>query len=393
MPRPAPASPSGFPPRWAWSAAVSSRGCSQRRATGLGGRLSVLAEHADDAAAQVCGDVLVGRADDLAALQRLAERSWVLTLDHEQVPGEHLAALVADGAQVHPGPEALLHAQDKAVLRERLAALGVAQPAWERLPAGDDRHRAVRAFAERHGGAVVKAVRGGYDGHGVWLPGEDGVPDLGGVPADADLLVEARADLTRELSALVARSPFGQVAAYPVVQTVQSGGVCVEVLAPAPGLSDDDADAAQGLATRLADALGVVGLLAVELFETPTGLQVNELAMRPHNSGHWTLGGAVTSQFEQHLRAVCDLPLGSPRAVAPAVACVNVFGGDDPDADLFGRLHHALAGEPRAQVQLYGKTPRPGRKLGHVTVTGDDPDDVAARARAVAHHLRTGEDR
>ena len=391
MPRPVPASPSGFPALGVVGGGQLARMLGAAT-SGMGGRLAVLAQDAGDAAGQVSGEVLVGRADDLDALRRLAERSWAVTLDHEQVPPEHLRALEADGVRVRPGSAALLHAQDKAVLRRTLDALGVAQPVWEPLPADHGaRDAALRSFARTHGGAVVKAARGGYDGHGVWLPDDaTGVPDLSRVPEGADLLVEARADLTRELAALVARSPFGQVAAYPVVQTVQAGGVCAEVLAPAPGLSDDDAADAQALAVRLADELGVVGLLAVELFETPTGLQVNELAMRPHNSGHWTLDGARTTQFAQHVRAVCDLPLGDPSPIAPAVACANVFGGDDPTADLFGRLHHVCAADPALHVELYGKQPRRGRKLGHVTAVGDRPQEVRERARAAARHLRDG---
>ena len=390
MPRPVPAAPSGFPALGVVGGGQLARMLCAA-ATGLGGRLAVLAADAGDAAAQVSGDVLVGRADDLDALRRLAERCWAVTLDHEQVPPEHLRALEAEGVRVAPGSAALLHAQDKGVLRRALDRLGVAQPAWQPLPAGRvARDEALRSFAAEHGGAVVKAARGGYDGSGVWLPDEGGLPDLRGVPDGAELLVEARADLRRELAALVARSPFGQVAAYPVVQTVQLGGVCTEVLAPAPGLDEDVAAQAAELAVRLTDALGVVGLLAVELFETPGGLQVNELAMRPHNSGHWTLDGARTTQFEQHLRAVCDLPLGDPSPVAPAVACANVFGGDDADADLFGRLHHVMTADPGLHVELYGKQPRPGRKLGHVTAVGDDATRVRARAVAAARHLRHG---
>ena len=172
----------------------------------------------------------------------------------------------------------------------------------------------------------------------------------------------------RELAALVARSPHRQGAAYPVVQTVQRDGVCHEVLAPAPGLTAPLAEEAQRLALEVADALGVTGLLAVELFEGPRGLLVNELAMRPHNSGHWTIEGARTSQFEQHLRAVLDLPLGAPQPVASQVVMANVFGAGDPD--LYSRYVHVMAADPGVKVHLYGKEARPGRKIGHVTVLG-----------------------
>jgi 5-(carboxyamino)imidazole ribonucleotide synthase len=197
--------------------------------------------------------------------------------------------------------------------------------------------------------------------------------------------------LRRELAAVVGRSPWGQVAAYPVVETVQRDGICVEVLAPAPGLSDDAATAAQQLAIRIATELDVVGILAVELFETDDeALVVNELAMRPHNSGHWTIEGARTSQFEQHLRAVLDYPLGETSMTAPVVVMANVLGGEPTAMGVDERLHHLFAADPGARVHLYGKRVRPGRKIGHVTVLGDDLDSVRTRARRAATWLREG---
>jgi 5-(carboxyamino)imidazole ribonucleotide synthase len=197
--------------------------------------------------------------------------------------------------------------------------------------------------------------------------------------------------LRRELAALVARSPFGQVAAYPVVETVQRDGICVEVLAPAPGLPAELAVQAQQLAIDLAHSLGVVGLLAVELFETDRGIVVNELAMRPHNSGHWTIEGARTSQFEQHLRAVLDYPMGETSPAAPAVVMANVLGGPPGGISIDERLHHLFADDPGARVHLYGKQVRPGRKIGHVTVLGDDMTSVRARAARAAKWLQEGE--
>jgi 5-(carboxyamino)imidazole ribonucleotide synthase len=244
----------------------------------------------------------------------------------------------------------------------------------------------VAAFAGSSWPVVLKATRGGYDGRGVWVvssPAEAAEVVRSGVP----LIAEERVPLVRELSAVVARSPFGQVAAWPVVETVQQDGICVEVLAPAPALPEERALAAQDLAIRIATALDVVGVLAVELFETADGLLVNELAMRPHNSGHWTIDGAVTSQFEQHLRAVLDYPLGATAAVAPAVCMVNVLGGEPGGMTFDERLHHLFAAEPRAKVHLYGKQVRPGRKIGHVTVVGADMADVRQRARRAARWL------
>ncbi|HEX5497255.1 MAG TPA: 5-(carboxyamino)imidazole ribonucleotide synthase, partial [Mycobacteriales bacterium] len=211
------------------------------------------------------------------------------------------------------------------------------------------------------------------------------------VSAGIGLIVEERVPLRRELAAVVARSPFGQGAAWPVVQTVQDDGICVEVLAPAPAMSADTQAEAQALALSVADRLGVVGVLAVELFQTDRGLVVNELAMRPHNSGHWTIEGARTSQFEQHLRAVLDYPLGDTGMTAPAVAMANLLAGRPGGLSPDERLHHCLARWPDVKVHLYGKEPRPGRKVGHVTALGSDPAEVRRRAVAAARYLRDGQ--
>jgi 5-(carboxyamino)imidazole ribonucleotide synthase len=239
---------------------------------------------------------------------------------------------------------------------------------------------------------VAKAVRGGYDGRGVWmLDGPEAAAEL--VATGTELIVEERVPLRRELAALVARSPFGQVAAYPVVETVQRDGICVEVLAPAPGLDEDLAVEAQRLAIDIATKLGVVGVLAVELFETADGrILINELAMRPHNSAHWTIEGARTSQFEQHLRAVLDYPMGDTGLTAPAVVMANVLGGASGGMSIDERLHHLFAEEPGAKVHLYGKQVRPGRKIGHVTVLGDDLEDCRRRAARAARILEEGYD-
>jgi 5-(carboxyamino)imidazole ribonucleotide synthase len=208
-----------------------------------------------------------------------------------------------------------------------------------------------------------------------------------------ELIVEERVPLKRELAAVVARSPWGQAAAYPVVETVQRDGICVEVLAPAPDLAPDRAATAQQLAITIAHELDVVGVLAVELFERPDGeLLVNELAMRPHNSGHWTIEGARTSQFEQHLRAVLDYPLGETALTAPVVVMANVLGGPSGGMGIDERLHHLFAADPGARVHLYGKQVRPGRKIGHVTVLGEDLPTVRARAARAARWLREGVD-
>jgi 5-(carboxyamino)imidazole ribonucleotide synthase len=260
----------------------------------------------------------------------------------------------------------------------------------------------VDAFAARIGGpVVVKTVRGGYDGRGVYLPADvAGARDVAArlLASGVRVLVEERVTMRRELAALVARSPFGQGAAWPVVETVQRDGICVIVLAPAPGLPDETKAGTEQLALRLVDELGVVGLLAVELFETSDGaLLVNELAMRPHNSGHWTMDGSATSQFEQHLRAVLDYPLGATAPVVPLTVMANVLGAPQPPAmALDERLHHLFGRMPDARVHLYGKEERPGRKIGHVNILGapdGSPDDakyvanVRERAERAAHWL------
>jgi 5-(carboxyamino)imidazole ribonucleotide synthase len=362
----------------------------------LGQTLRVLAVDPADPAAQVSPDVVIGSHTDLAALREVAAGADALTFDHEHVPTEMLETLVAEGINVAPPPSALVHAQDKLVMRERLAALGAPVPRFSAVQSVDD----VVAFADRVGGPVViKTIRGGYDGRGVAMA--DDVAAASVIATDyldkgVPIMVEERVAMRRELSAMVGRSPFGQGAAWPVVETVQRDGICVEVIAPAQELSAELAVAAQELALRLARELGVVGVMAVELFETTGGtLLVNELAMRPHNSGHWTQDGSVTSQFEQHLRAVLDYPLGETAATAPVTVMGNVLGAPQtPAMTVDERIHHLFARMPDAKVHLYGKGERAGRKLGHVNIVGRNGEDVASvRERAVraAHWLSHAE--
>jgi 5-(carboxyamino)imidazole ribonucleotide synthase len=361
-------------------------------AISLGQSLRVLAMSADDPVALVSPDVMVGSHTDLAALRAFAAGCDVVTFDHEQVPTEHLLELVAEGVTVHPGPNALVHAQDKLVMRTKLTSLGVPVPEFAAV---SEVAHAVK-FGDEHGWpCVLKAARGGYDGRGVWMIADADAARIQVarlLEVGTPLLIEERVEMRRELAALVARSPFGQGASWPLVETVQRDGICVEVLAPAPSLDPADAEKAQEVALAVAGALDVVGVLAVELFDTPTGFVVNELAMRPHNSGHWTIEGARTSQFEQHLRAVLDYPLGATDALAPAVVMANVLGA--PVAPAQGpdeRLHHLFARFRDAHVHYYGKAERPGRKIGHVTMLGSDLGDVRARAGLAAHWLSHGE--
>ncbi|KSU56839.1 phosphoribosylaminoimidazole carboxylase [Gordonia sp. SGD-V-85] len=366
-------------------------------AIALGQCLRVLAASESDPAAQVSADIVLGSHDDLDDLRRAASGSVAVTFDHEGVPLAHLQALEADGVAVLPPSKALHFAQDKLAMRFRLAELGLPVPDFADL-SGDRaaaRSRLIEFGEANDWAIVVKAVRGGYDGRGVWLV--DGADDALAVfdeyPDDAPaLLAEQKVPMRRELSAMIARSPFGQGGAWPVVETIQRHGQCAVVLAPAPGLDDEVAAHAQQMALRLADELGVVGVMAMEIFETVDGeLVVNELAMRPHNSGHWTMDGAVTSQFEQHLRAVLDYPLGSTAPSAPVTVMANILGAADaPAMSMDERLHHLMARMPEAKVHLYGKGERPDRKIGHVNIVGregDRPESVRERAERAAQWM------
>ena len=358
-------------------------------AIALGQSLRVLAADPTESAAFVAADVVLGDHRDLAALRRAADGATVLTFDHEHVPPEHLRTLEDAGHRVAPPSAALVHAQDKLVLRRALAEAGEPQPAWAEVSTV----HAATAFADEVGWPVVlKATKGGYDGKGVWIV-EDLAAAAEVVGSGTALIAEEKVAILRELAADVARSPFGQGAVWPVVETVQEDGICVEVLAPAPGLDDELAEQAQALALRVASELDVTGVLAVELFETASGLLVNELAMRPHNSAHWTIEGARTSQFEQHLRAVLDYPLGSTAPTAPVVVMANLLGGPDdviPKA-IDERVHHCMAHWPDVKIHLYGKQFRPGRKVGHVTALGNDLETVRGRAQAAADYLMNGD--
>ncbi|MYT16858.1 5-(carboxyamino)imidazole ribonucleotide synthase [Streptomyces sp. SceaMP-e96] len=368
----------------------------------LGIKFKLLSDTPQDSAAQVVGDVVIGDYRDLDTLRAFARGCDVITFDHEHVPTEHLRALEADGIPVRPGPDALVHAQDKGVMRAKLDAIGVPCPRHrivsdpedvERFAAeisggGAERLGEGRRSGDGSGGfpVILKTVRGGYDGKGVWFvrsSKEAAEPFRAGVP----VLAEEKVDFTRELAANIVRSPHGQAVAYPVVESIQVDGVCDTVIAPAPGLDSELAGQAQELALRIAQELGVVGHLAVELFETSDGrILVNELAMRPHNSGHWTQDGAITSQFANHVRAVLDLPLGDPRPRARWTVMANVLGGDYPD--MYYAYLHCMARDPQLKIHMYGKDVKPGRKVGHVNTYGDDLADVRERAAHAAGYLR-----
>jgi 5-(carboxyamino)imidazole ribonucleotide synthase len=373
-------------------------------AIGLGIEFRVLAESASDSAAQVCAGTVLGDYKSAGDLLAFASGCDVVTFDHEHVPGVHLAVL--EGLRpVRPSRTALRFTQDKRAMRDRISMLSARGliaarcPQYQPVASMDEVLGFVRGRSRRLGRVaasdgsgdgwpiVLKATSGGYDGKGVWVC-EDRDAAAVVLSHRIDLIAEELVPFDAELAVLVARSPSGQGAAYPVMQTIQRDGICREVIAPAPGLDPDFAALAQQVGLAIAAELGVTGLLAVEMFQVGGELLVNELAMRPHNCGHWTIDAAVTSQFEQHLRAVLDLPLGSPRPMAAHAVMVNVLGGDD--ADLHGRMPHVQAADPGARVHLYGKSVRAGRKVGHVTVTGEDLAELRDRAWRAASYLSLG---
>jgi 5-(carboxyamino)imidazole ribonucleotide synthase len=352
-------------------------------AIALGVNFRILAGSASDSAAQVWPAITLGDYRSLTDVTSFAGGCDVMTFDHEHVPAGVLSSLVADGVVLRPGPHALRYTQDKLAMRDRLSALGLPCPRYAAVKDVAD----VETFAAGSWPVVLKAVTGGYDGKGVWVCSS--AADASDVLLHGiELMAEEFVPFERELAVLAARSPHGQGAVYPVVQTVQRDGICREVIAPAPGLPGSRGAQAQELALRIAAELDVTGLLAVELFETADGVLINELAMRPHNCGHWTIDGARTSQFEQHLRAVLDLPLGSTDLSAPVTVMANVLGGDG--GDVYDRYIHVMAADAGVKVHMYGKEPRPGRKIGHVTVCGGDVARVRERARRAASYLRWG---
>jgi 5-(carboxyamino)imidazole ribonucleotide synthase len=359
-------------------------------AVNLGIELRVLAATAGEPAALAVTQLGDYRdVDDVLAFARDVD---VVTFDHEHVPQEILLALEEAGVSVRPAPGALIFAQDKLLMRARLTALGIPQPDWAEVASAAD----LEAFLDEHGGVgVLKTPRGGYDGKGVRVvrSADDATDWLSTIQADGgggSLLVEELVDFRRELAQLVARRPLGEISLWPIAETVQSNSVCAEVIAPAPDSVGKLADVAVDIATTIAEGLGVTGVLAVELFETTDQrLLVNELAMRPHNSGHWSIDGSTTSQFEQHLRAVLDLPLGATGSREPWSVMVNILGGPGLDADghqisLADRYSAAFEAHPTAKFHNYGKEPRTGRKIGHVTAGGEDLDEAIYQARAAA---------
>lgn len=357
-------------------------------AINLGLQIKVLAE--TEGSSAELATTMVGDYNKLEVVREFARTVDVITFDHEHVPLAVLRALEADGVNVQPPSKALAFAQNKLHMRQQLSELGLPMPAWAEI------HDAASLddFIAANGGvAILKTPIGGYDGKGVrvvrasvdakdWL---ENLESFGG-----SLLAEEKVDFVRELAQLSARTPGGEFKAWPLVETIQENGVCSVVLAPAPEASAETLSTTADIAKRVAEALGVTGVLAVEMFEARDGrIVINELAMRPHNSGHFSIEGSVTSQFEQHLRAVLDLPLGSTAPRAAHAVMVNLLGVDDKN-NFVQVLDKALKAHPDAKVHTYGKGARAGRKMGHVTVVADSAEHALAEARGAAAVLLRG---
>lgn len=335
----------------------------------LGIHIRLLAESAHECVTDVVADVVVGDFRDYETLRTFVSSCDVVTFDHEHVPNALLRRLASEGmeAKLQPGPNALQYAQEKVKMRELVSP--DLSPRWKQVAHIDE----ARDFGFP---LVAKSLIGGYDGKGVWRVESEA--ELSELLRHGGLLLEELVPFDAEISVLVARSPHGQAAVWAVTETIQENGICVQTVTPASHLSDELAGKAQSIALKIAEQTGVVGVMAVEMFVVGERLLVNELAMRPHNSGHWSIEGAITSQFEQHLRAVLDLPLGATEMRARHVVMGNILGGDK--ADLHRAFLHLFARDPGLKVHLYGKEVRPGRKVGHVTLLGEDAKRLRARA-------------
>jgi 5-(carboxyamino)imidazole ribonucleotide synthase len=348
-------------------------------AINLGIELKVLSETANSSAK--LATTVVGDYTDKKTVMDFAKGVDVITFDHEHVPLEILQALESEGVSVQPSSKALAHAQNKLVMRKALEAIGAPNPRWSAVSTPGELDGFI---AENGPEVIVKTPIGGYDGKGVRVVKASSEVSKWFEPATlsslgGQLLAEEKVSFTRELAQLSARSPSGEFRAWPIVETRQKNGVCSEVLAPAPNTSNELVAKAMEIAELISTSLGVTGNLAVEMFETADGdLLVNELAMRPHNSGHFSIEGSTTSQFEQHLRAVLDLPLGET-SVPEATVMVNLFGVSD-EIDFVENYPELMRSFTSAKLHSYGKSPRVGRKLGHITVIGKTHESALATA-------------
>jgi len=338
-------------------------------AEALGVNLLLFAESPADSAAQIAPHV-VGDYRDLEALNDFAKQCDFVTFEHELVPLAVIKGLETAGVKVFPTSDSFQYSQNKALMRERLSDYPA--PKWKVINDGDE----LLDFP-----FIAKSISGGYDGRGVWkIKNHDELDEL--LNEIPQLLIEELIEFDFEIAVMVARSAHGQAVTWAPTQTIQSDGICTSTISPAPKLSSELAEKAQHLALSIANDLSLIGVMAVEIFVKGGELFINELAMRPHNSGHWTIEGAKTSQFEQHLRAILDLPLGDPAMVAPYAVMGNILGGDK--IDMYRPYLHLMARNPNLKFHQYKKEIRKGRKVGHVTVVGEnllELTEVIAHAR------------
>ena len=325
-------------------------------AAALGIDLISLAASENDSAAQSSPHV-VGDYRDLDSVRNFAKQCDLVTFEHELIPLSIIKTLESEGFKFLPSANAFQYSQDKALMREKLAHLP--SPKWQ----------VVTEAIDWQYPAIAKAISGGYDGRGVWkIEAKSDLEKL--LKEVPKLILEEFVNFDYEIAVMVARSAHGQAATWAPTRTIQNEGICVETVTPVPEFNEAQSQAAQNLALTIANEIGLVGVMAVEMFVKGDNLIINELALRPHNSGHWTIEGSITSQFEQHLRAILDLPLGETAMTAKWAVMGNVLGGDK--SDMYRPYLHLMARTPALKFHQYRKEVRPGRKIGHVTITGDN---------------------
>ena len=338
-------------------------------AEALGINLLLFAQDSKDSAAQIAPHV-VGDFRDLTALQAFAAKCDVVTFEHELVPLSIIKGLEAAGVKVSPSSQSFQYSQDKAAMRQKLSAYPA--PKWRVITDAKD------CFEFPF---IAKKISGGYDGRGVWkISNSAELEEV--LKENPQILIDELIDFDCEIAVMVARSAHGQATTWAPTQTVQSDGICTLTITPAPVISQEIAEEAQHLALSIANDISLIGVMAVEIFVKANDLFINELAMRPHNSGHWTIEGSRTSQFEQHLRAILDLPLGDPSMTANFAVMGNILGGDK--TDMYRPYLHLMARNPQLKFHQYKKEVRAGRKIGHVTVIGENLLELTE----IAEHAR-----
>ena len=326
-------------------------------ATAIGIDLLLFASDAKDSGAQITHHV-VGDYTNLAEVLEFAKQCDVITFEHELIPLSVIKGIEAEGIKVYPASSAFVYSQDKAAMREKL----------KDFPSPHSQIvRDVSTVSDFP--VIAKAISGGYDGRGVWkINSPEELQEI--LKNTSPLLIEELIDFDSEIAVMVARSPHGQATSWAPVETLQEDGICIMTITPAQSISPEVAERAQKMALEIAQTVGVVGVMAVEMFVKGENLFINELAMRPHNSGHWSIEGSITSQFEQHLRAILDLPLGSPAMSHDFAVMGNVLGGEK--TDMYRPYLHLMARTPSLHFHQYKKEVRLGRKIGHVTACGND---------------------